>query len=133
MIPHGSDLLDSEGFAATTEDLLSILVRLRELWPEAVVETDTHPPIPLGDANLEFIPTGPLREVFVYRTKSACEMWTSNGWTEKFDNDLIHILATNDSLTLVGGDEVPVEVSLWASRLAGDLKTLAASRQPPSA
>lgn len=133
MTPHGCDLLDSGEFAASAEDLLSILVRLRELWPDAVVETVRDPPIPIGEVTLGFIPTGPLREIFVYRTATACEMWTEHGWTEKFDCDLIHILATDDSLTLVGGDEVPVAVTLWSSRLADDLKTLAASRIPPSA
>ena len=133
MTPHGCDLLDSSGFSPTADDLLSILVRLRELWPDAMVETTSPPPIPIGDVTLGFIPTCPLREVFVYRTQTACDVWGAQGWTEKYDCDLIHILATDDSLTLVGGDAVPVEVSLWASRLADDLKTLAASRQSPSA
>lgn len=133
MTPHGCDLLDSGEFSPTAEDLLSILVRLQELWPDALVETNKNPPVPIGDATLELIPRGPLREVFVYRTPAAHQTWHTHGWTEEGDRELIHILATNTSLTLVSGENVPVEVSLWATRLAGDLKTLRVSRQSPSA
>lgn len=133
MTPHGCDLLDSSEFSPTAEDLLAIVTRVQELWPEAVVETDASPPVPIGSVTLGFIPKGPLREVFIYRTRAACELWEAHGWTEEGDRELIHVIATNTSLTLVCGDSVPVEMSLWASRLADDLKTLAASRQSPSA
>ncbi len=133
MNPHGCDLLDSSDFGASTEDLLSILVRLRELWPDAVMETDTLASTPLGEVTLEHIPTTPLREVFVYRTQTACDAWDAKGWTEKFDGDMIHVIALDTSLNLLVGDKITVEMSLWASRLGGDLKVLAASRQPPSA
>lgn len=133
MTPHGCDLLDSSEFSPTAEDLLSILVRILELWPDALVETDKHPLIPVGEATLELIPRGPIREVFVYRTQAAHQTWQTLGWTEEGDRDLIHIIATNTSLTLVSGEKVTVEMSVWASRLAGDLKTLTTSRLPPSA
>lgn len=133
MIPRGSDLLDSSDFSPTPEDLLSIVVRAQELWPDAVVETDKHPPVPIGEVTFATIPTGPLRAVFIYRTRASRDVWETHGWTEGGDRELIHVIATFSSLTLVSGDSIPVEMSLWASRLADDLRTVAASRRSPSA
>ena len=137
MTPHGQDLLDSSGFSAAPRDLLDILHRLREVWPDAVVvrgmDPDETPPTLLSKVALEFIPTTSLRELFVFKSLDSHTLWMTEGWTEQGDGDLLYFIASPTHLTVVGAEVVSLEVSAWAHRLAEDLKVLSATRQPGSA
>lgn len=132
MTTHGDDLLHLENVNVTRGDLSLVLSRFQKVWPRGLVENgddpEGTPATSFQSFEFEADPQVPVRNLFVYRDETSCQKWNKDGWTEDADQDMIHIIATESSLTLVGGDTVSTDVSQWVRSLAVDLRAIFTSR-----
>lgn len=129
----GQDIVDVFNVRITQDDLLSVVKRVGELWPDAVVEIENVPVKSIQDIVLGDLPVGAIREVFVFSSLTTRDRWEAEGWSQELDNEMIMVACTEMSITVVAGEFMPTEMSRWATRLAGDLITLRTSREQASA
>lgn len=81
---------------------LSFVVRsVREHWGESVVQDADSGKV---YAFFSEIPFRNLREIFVYRTMRDCESWEALGADPCNEGSMLHLLAEDDTLTVVSDD-----------------------------
>jgi len=74
---------------------------IRIYWPQAVFENATD----VGGADpYQHFSIGDARELFAYRDADAAKEWDENGADPSTSNTMIHVLLSEDTITLVVDD-----------------------------
>jgi hypothetical protein len=97
----GDDLVFENPGASVAEVLRGAAGLLRAHWREAIFEDAES-----GQRFEKFweIPFGKLREILVYRDPGAHESWEKHGADPSNRNQMVHLLASKESVTIVVDD-----------------------------
>ena len=83
-------------------DLIVVFNRIRQIWPDAVLEDDNGMRVSL-DFGLP--PSGFPCEVFIYKNEDALLKWVQ-GASPKNRNTMIHVIPGSTEMTLVVDEKV---------------------------
>ena len=88
-------------------------------WPHAVAkDATTGEPISLGPE----LPTSPPDELFVYCDKGSARSWADLGPDPSVANTMLHLLRSDDSLTVVVDDEPAPDIVRLVREIDGCIR-----------
>jgi hypothetical protein len=113
----GKDIVIPTSAGAAALDLAVRAISRR--WPSAVFEDAETGEV---FATYRSLGLGPVREILAYRDNEAAAQWRELGADETLTGTMIHLLVSQDSLTLVVDVNPPAELQSLVTAIQEGLK-----------
>jgi hypothetical protein len=104
----GEDIIVANPGVSPVEVLKAGAHLLRQHWSKAIFQ---DPDTAKEFSRYWLVPFGQLREIMVYRDREAFESWQSMGADESNANQMIHIIARAQTVTIVVDDSQSEEIA----------------------